>query len=83
MKANIPVPFAGTQEESAVNYATHSWSSYGDETECDDCLSKPWHVAAKYPCGFSIPRIDVPQEGVLDEQYRRFAIHVLGGSTDG
>lgn len=51
-----PIRWQGTPEQAAVNYRSHWWQSYGEETECDRCLSKPWHAAASYPCGTEPPR---------------------------
>ena len=50
----VPVPFSGTQEEKDANYGTHYFG--GIDSRCFMCDSKPWHKAADYPCGESVPR---------------------------
>lgn len=56
---NMPVPFAGTEEERRANHATHHWVTYDMEEppECANCCAKEWHVAADYPCGEEPPRM--------------------------
>ena len=56
MRMNVPAPFPGTPEEAARNRNTHQWD-YSGEGECFQCLSKPWHTAASYPCGEEPPRV--------------------------
>jgi len=52
---NVPVPFPGTEVEKIINYRTHYFG--GEDGRCFDCDSKPWHVAADYPCGEEPPRM--------------------------
>lgn len=56
---NMPKPFDGTEEQRRANYRTHRFLPVGGEFYCDNCEAKPWHVAASYPCGAFIPRIDI------------------------
>lgn len=53
---NRPVRFSGSKEERAANRRTHHFIDYGEESECANCVCKPWHVAADYPCGTEPPR---------------------------
>lgn len=58
MIINVPALFDGTPEEAAANYDTHVWALLGDgEMECLNCPTKPYHVAANYPCGVEPPRV--------------------------
>lgn len=61
---NRPVKFQGTPEEATANYHTHCWSSFDGEVECMECCAKPWHAAANYPCGTSVPRetVEIPDK---------------------
>jgi hypothetical protein len=73
---NRPIPFRGTLEEAAANYATHRFLDYDGEQECDVCLSKPWHVAASYPCGQEPPRETVnTDDDPVAEQTARFVAY--------
>ena len=49
-----PVPFAGTDEERAVNFASHHFDP--EEGRCWDCDCRPWGYSADYPCGAEVPR---------------------------
>lgn len=67
MRVNRPVAFPGTREQADRNHATHDWCTWDDDTRCVNCDSKPWHVAADYPCGEEPPRETVnlpPATGV-------------------
>lgn len=75
---NRPVPFVGTAEERAANYATHNWCTWDEETECMECCSKPWHAAASYPCGQEPPReiIEIkPGDDPTGGSFTRFATY--------
>lgn len=50
----------GSQEEAVANYYTHTWVSFDPDEppRCMDCDAATYHVAASYPCGFQIPRMD-------------------------
>lgn len=60
---SVPVPFKGTTTEASANYATHFFMAEGDpedgNSRCMDCDCKPWHQAALYPCGTTVPRQEV------------------------
>lgn len=57
MELNVPVPFEGGVDEAVANRQTHNFISFdGMNENCASCDCKPWHVAASYPCGASIPR---------------------------
>lgn len=60
MPCNIPQPFPGTEEEAERNMFTHRFDSH--EARCWDCDCRPWGTYARYPCGASVPRIDVANE---------------------
>lgn len=52
-----PIPFEGTDAERAANFNSHRFTTMdGENYECLDCCSKPWHRAADYPCGTTVPR---------------------------
>lgn len=53
-----PVPFAGDEIQRGINYNSHNFVSWDPEDcpRCMNCDSKPWHKAAYYPCGVSVPR---------------------------
>ena len=55
-----PIPFEGTDEEAAENFASHEF--FPCEERCQRCDSKTWHAAAHYPCGDEPPRIVVEYE---------------------
>lgn len=57
MTCNIPQPFPGTDAEAEANMRTHRFDS--SAARCWDCECRPWGTYAKYPCGASVPRIDV------------------------
>lgn len=57
---NVPVPFPGTPEEARANRESHRFSYDPDgDSRCYLCDSRPSHVAADYPCGADVPRMDV------------------------
>lgn len=64
---NVPVPFAGTSEESRINFGTHDFRTWGGDDDmdarCGRCDCKPWHQAAAYPCGTEPKRMVVVTEG--------------------
>ena len=67
MIVNRPVDFDGTDEEKRENFLTHHFVNWDDEYRCSDCDCKPWHVAAKYPCGYDVPRETVTISTTGDE----------------
>ena len=82
MTTNRPVAFQGTKEEAEANYRTHRFTSWGDEQECMECYCKPWHQAAKYPCGVEPPRETVEDEYAALEQFSRFLSYNLAEAED-
>lgn len=61
---NRPVPFSGTPEQAQANYETHWWTRVDEyEIRCGQCDCKPWHAAAKYPCGNEPPRETITYKG--------------------
>lgn len=77
--SHSPVPFQGTDEERAVNRATHNFFyDHEGNGECMGCACKPWHVAASYPCGVEPPREENPNAAA--EQYVRFAAYAMAVS---
>ena len=67
MKVNVPIPFQGTKEEAEANFQTHSFDGFPGElfsdSRCMYCDCKPWHAAAKYPCGVEPPRETIVSRG--------------------
>ena len=61
MRANVPVPFSGSQEQGTANFQTHHWVNMGGYV-CMVCDAKVWHAAARYPCGINPPRVWVEVE---------------------
>lgn len=53
---NQPKEFAGSEAEARANRATHY---FGSEGRCVDCDCRPWGRVADYPCGASVPRVEV------------------------
>ena len=62
----MPKPFDGTDEERATNYATHDFT--GADGRCFFCDRRPSHYGASYPCGTSVPRIEVSTDHALKNQ---------------
>jgi hypothetical protein len=56
MIINRPVRFTGSDEEAAANFRTHYWAGNDPDARCGECDCKPWHAAARYPCGVEPPR---------------------------
>jgi hypothetical protein len=54
---SCPAHFPGTPAEVEANRQTHQ---FGPEGRCWDCDCRPWGIAVEWPCGASVPRIDVP-----------------------
>jgi hypothetical protein len=56
---SAPIPFPGSEEEAAANFATHSFAwDDGSDVRCWGCDSRPSYVAASYPCGAEVPRTE-------------------------
>ena len=84
-KPSMPKPFDGTIEQAAANYNTHMFRQWTEgEYECDNCMSKPWHTAAAYPCGTSVPRVNAPEKVIANDSKTRYLIGValLGNKGD-
>lgn len=61
MQINRPVEFTGTEAEARANRDSHDFT--GIDGRCMDCDSRPSYTAASYPCGVSVPREIVAEDG--------------------
>jgi hypothetical protein len=56
---SIPVEFPGTAEEAAANRLTHVYGGEPGDERCFNCDCRPSYTAASYPCGATVPRMEV------------------------
>jgi hypothetical protein len=55
MQVNMPMLFAGSQDERTANQLSHQYDY--EEARCINCDCRPWGRIAEYPCGAEVPRV--------------------------
>jgi hypothetical protein len=71
MLYNKPITFEGTDEQAEINRRTHNFITFDSlNYNCADCDCKPYHAAAKYPCGQEPERetISIKQEEIMAKE---------------
>lgn len=54
---NCPAHFPGTAEEIEANRRTHQIDY--ESQRCWNCDCRPWGIAVEWPCGATVPRVNV------------------------
>jgi hypothetical protein len=57
---NCPAHFHGTPEQIEANRRSHQFDPTYDR--CWNCDCRPWGIAAEWPCGSTVPRVDVDMQ---------------------
>lgn len=55
MQVDMPMLFAGSQDERIANRDSHQYDY--EYARCIHCDCRPWGRIAEYPCGAEVPRV--------------------------
>ena len=55
MQVDMPMLFAGSQDERIANRDSHQYDY--EYARCIHCDCRPWGRIAEWPCGAKVPRV--------------------------